>query len=348
MNYEAPRWLAGGHLQTIWPAVYLRHRPLGTPLALRRERWDTPDGDFIDVDWLAELPLAADSSHAGTPERPLLVMFHGLEGSSTSHYARAFARDAAQRGWAFALPHFRGCSGELNRLPRAYHSGDHAEIDWVLRRLSAQHAGPLLVVGVSLGGNALMLWAGLQGAGASKVVSAAAAICAPLDLAAAGHAIGRGFGRRSYTPMFLKTMKHKALLKLKQFPGLFDAKVLAAARTLHRFDDVFTAPLHGFDGVDDYWARASAKPHLAKIALPTLLVNSLNDPFVPAASLPGPDDVSDHVTLWQPREGGHVGFAQGRLGLGLGALPQSVNNWLATFASVHADRSAQSEGTEAL
>ena len=271
-------------------------------------------------------------------------MFHGLEGSSTSHYARAFARDAAQRGWAFALPHFRGCSGELNRLPRAYHSGDHAEIDWVLRRFRAAHRGPLLVVGVSLGGNALMLWAGLQGTAANQVVRAAAAICAPLDLAAAGHAIGRGFGRRSYTPMFLKTMKSKALLKLKQFPGLFDPKTLAAARTLHQFDDVFTAPLHGFDGADDYWARASAKPHLKKIELPALLVNSLNDPFVPAASLPGPDDVSEHVKLWQPYEGGHVGFAQGRLGLGLGALPQSVNDWLGTFAAASAVRPTQSEG----
>ena len=283
----------------------------------------------------------------GAPERPLLVMFHGLEGSSTSHYARAFARDAARRGWAFAVPHFRGCSGELNRLPRAYHSGDHAEIDWVLRRFRAQHAGPLWVVGVSLGGNALMLWAGLQGAAATQVVGAAAAICAPLDLAAAGHAIGRGFGRRSYTPMFLKTMKRKALAKLKQFPGLFDAKVLAAARTLHRFDDVFTAPLHGFDGADDYWARASAKPHLKQIEVPTLLVNALNDPFVPAASLPGPDDVSRHVTLWQLREGGHVGFAEGRFALGLGALPQSVNDWLSTFAAASAVQHTWSEGTAA-
>ena len=338
MNYVAPRWLAGGHLQTIWPAVYLRHRPMGKQLALRRERWDTPDGDFIDVDWLAQPLVVADSAHAELPERPLLVMFHGLEGSSSSHYARAFARDAARRGWAFALPHFRGCSEELNRMPRAYHSGDHAEIDWALRRFRAQHSGPLLVVGVSLGGNALMLWAALQGAAAKEVVTAAAAICAPLDLAAAGHAIGRGFGRRSYTPMFLKTMKRKALAKLKQFPGLFDADVLAAARTLYQFDDVFTAPLHGFDSADDYWARASAKPHLKKIELPTLLVNSLNDPFVPAASLPGPDDVSGHVTLWQPREGGHVGFAEGRLGLGLGALPQSVNDWLGTFAPANVGR----------
>ena len=337
MDYRAPRWLAGGNLQTIWPAAYLRCRPLGTEFAWRRQRWDTPDGDFIDVDWLAQRALATPNANAGTNDhqgddrgtnRPLLVLFHGLEGSSSSHYARAFARDAARRGWAFAVPHFRGCSGEMNRLPRAYHSGDHAEIDWVLRHFRASHRGPLLAVGISLGGNALMLWAGLQAAAAAGVVDAVASICAPLDLAAAGHAIGRGFGRHSYTPMFLKTMKANALAKLAQFPGLFDQHALSAARTLYQFDNVFTAPLHGFQNTEDYWRRASAKPELPGIRVPALLLNTLNDPFVPAASLPQPADVSSSVTLWQPAHGGHVGFAQGAFALDLRALPQAVGDWL--------------------
>ncbi|MCX8006394.1 MAG: alpha/beta hydrolase, partial [Burkholderiaceae bacterium] len=151
MNYVAPAWLPGGHFQTIWPALWSR-RVFGPHPVYRRQRWDTPDGDFIDVDWLDGAPSPA---HA-----PLLVLFHGLEGSSRSHYAEAFADWARERGWRYAVAHFRGCSGELNRAPRAYHSGDHAEIDWILRRFRAGHAGPLAAVGVSLGGNALMRWAG--------------------------------------------------------------------------------------------------------------------------------------------------------------------------------------------
>ena len=147
MNYTAPWWLPGGNLQTIWPALYAR-RVLGPHPVYRRERWDTPDGDFIDVDWLDDT--------IETPGQPLLVLFHGLEGSSRSHYAEAFAGFAREWGWAYAVPHFRGCSGELNRAPRAYHSGDFEEIGWLLERLKAAHNGPLVAVGISLGGNALM------------------------------------------------------------------------------------------------------------------------------------------------------------------------------------------------
>ncbi len=239
---------------------------------------------------------------------PLLVLFHGLEGSSDSHYAQAFAQVAAERGWAFAVPHFRGCSGELNLAPRAYHSGDHVEVDWLLRRFAASHSGPVLAAGVSLGGNALMRWAGESGAAAGQVVRAVASICSPLDLAAGGHAIGRGFNRWVYTRMFLQTMVPKALAKLEQHPGLFPREALLQARDLYAFDNVFTAPLHGFTDTDDYWARASAKPLMRSIAVPALALNARNDPFVPAASLPGKVEVSRHVSLWQPEQGGHVGF----------------------------------------
>lgn len=316
MLYRAPLWLPGGNLQTIWPALYAQ-RVQGARPTFRRERWDTPDGDFIDVDWL--------QSGAGPT---LLVLFHGLEGSSDSHYAQAFAGYAREHGLAYAVPHFRGCSGEINRAPRAYHSGDFEEIGWILARFRVRHAGPIVAVGVSLGGNALLRWAGEMGDAASRVVSAVAAVCAPLDLAAGGHAIGRGFNRQVYTRMFLQTMKPKALQKLAQHPGLFDGAALRAARDLYTFDDIFTAPLHGFRGVEDYWARASAKPHLARIRIPALAVNAQNDPFVPAASLPRSHEVGAHVTLWQPRHGGHVGFAGGRWPGHVRPMPEAVGRWL--------------------
>ncbi len=316
--HRAPRWLPGGHAQTIWPAL-LSRRHLGPPPAFTRERWDTPDGDFLDVD----LQAATD------PAAPWLVLFHGLEGSSASAYAQAFADAARARGWHFAVPHFRGCSGELNRAPRAYHSGDFAEIGWVLQRLRARAAAPLRVAGVSLGGNALLRWAQEAGDSAAATAAAVAAVCSPIDLVAGGHALGRGLNRRVYTPMFLRTMKPKALAKWAQHPGLFDRERLLAARTLFEFDDVFTAPVHGFRGALDYWTRASARPHLAAIRIPALVLNALNDPFVPAACLPRPHEVGPHVTLWHPPHGGHVGFASGRFPGHVVAMPDAVCTWLA-------------------
>lgn len=322
MNYVAPRWLPGGNLQTIWPALYAR-KVLGTPPQYRRERWDTPDADFIDVDWL--LNTRPDQSG---DDGVLLVLFHGLEGSSSSHYALAFADFAREHGMAYAVPHFRGCSGELNLAPRAYHSGDFEEIGWVLQRFRRNHRGPILAVGVSLGGNALLRWAQEMGALAAQVVSAVAAVSSPIDLAAGGHAIGSGFNRLVYTRMFLNTMKPKALRKLAQHPGLFDRDALLQARDLYAFDNIFTAPLHGFRNTDDYWRRASAKPHLPQIRIPALVVNARNDPFVPAWCLPSRTEVGRHVTLWQPRHGGHVGFAQGRLPGHVRSMPDEVGAWL--------------------
>lgn len=318
MNYIAPWWLPGGNLQTIWPALYSR-RVFGPRPVYTRERWAAPDGDFVDVDFLE------GSRGAG---KPLLVLFHGLEGSSRSHYAEAFADFARERGLAYVVPHFRGCSGELNRAPRAYHSGDHEEIAWILARLRAAHEGPLLAVGVSLGGNALLRWAGEAGEQAAQLASAVAAVSSPIDLAAGGWSIGRGFNRLVYTTMFLRSMKPKALAKLTQHPGLFDRDRLMAARDLYQFDDVFTAPLHGFKGADDYYARASAKPHLHRIRIPALVVNALNDPFVPAWSLPRAGEVGPCVTLWQPRHGGHVGFPDGHLPGHVRRMPDEVGGWL--------------------
>jgi predicted alpha/beta-fold hydrolase len=315
-QYRAPGWLVGGNAQTIWPALFAT-RFRGPAPEFRRERWTTPDRDFIDVDWQGE-----------DPRRPLLVLFHGLEGSSGSHYAQAFAHWAREHGWRFVVPHFRGCSGEINLAPRAYHSGDYEEIGWVLGRLRAMQGGTVAAVGVSLGGNALLRWAEEAGEAASRSVGAIAAVSAPIDLAAGGHAIGAGFNRLVYTRMFLRTMKPKALRKLAQHPGLFDRERLLAARTLHAFDNVFTAPLHGFRDADDYWTRGSAKPHLHRIRIPALVLNARNDPFVPAHSLPHPRAVGAAVTLWQPAHGGHVGFPGGRWPGHLQTLPEQVMGWI--------------------
>ncbi|MBG9388686.1 alpha/beta fold hydrolase [Caenimonas sp. DR4.4] len=316
--------MPGGNLQTIWAALFAR-RVFGAVPQYRRERWRTPDGDFIDVDFLAGKPVG--------PRAPLLVMFHGLEGSSRSHYAEAFADFAAERGAAFVIPHFRGCGGELNAGPRAYHSGDYEEIGWILSRLRERHEGPIVAAGVSLGGNALMRWAGEAGSDASRFASAVASVCSPLDLAAGSVAIGRGFNRLVYTTMFLRTMKPKAMDKLAQHPGLFDGKRLMAARNLYEFDDIFTAPLHGFRNADDYYARASAKPHLHRIRIPALALNARNDPFVPAASLPEAGEAGSHVTLWQPATGGHVGFPDGRMPGHVRTMPDRVGAWLLQHAA---------------
>jgi hypothetical protein len=326
-GYRAPPWLPGGNLQTIWAATRSRRMPLGMALPRwNRERWTTPDGDFIDVDHL--VPPGGDAATAPLAPRHL-VLFHGLEGSSQSQYAQAFAAVAQQRGWAFSVPHFRGCSGQLNLAPRAYHSGDFEEIGWVLQRLRAGSSAPLLVVGISLGGNALLRWAQEAGDSAAATAAAVAAVCSPIDLAAAGQAIDQGFNWLVYSRMFLATMKPKALAKWQQHPGLFDRERLAAARTLFEFDNHFTAPLHGYRDTPDYWARASAKPHLARIRIPALVLNARNDPFVPAASLPTQAQVGRRVTLWQPAHGGHVGFPQGGFPSHVQAMPPAVSDWLA-------------------
>lgn len=300
-DYRAPWWLPGRHFETVQGSLFAR-RP---QLTYRRERWDStphgkPDGDFVDVDHID-----------GKAGAPTLVLFHGLEGSSQSVYALNMMAAAHARGWNGLVPHFRGCSGELNRLPRAYHSGDAAEIDWIVRRVKARTpTAPVYVVGISLGGNASLKWLGEQGSAAASIVDAVAAISAPLDLMAAGEALEHGFSK-IYTRHFLSTMKRKSLEKLARHPGIFNADVAKNAKTLREFDNEVTAPLHGYRDTDDYWTRASSKPGLIDVAVPALVLNAKNDPFLPAWALPEPHEVSGHVTLEFPARGGHVGFLSG-------------------------------------
>jgi uncharacterized protein len=317
--YRAPRWLPGGHAQTIYASL-LAPRPA---VEFRRTEWTTPDGDFIDLDWLD-----------GPAEAPLVVLFHGLEGSSRSHYAASMMGMVRTRGWRGVVPHFRGCSGRPNRLPRAYHSGDFEEIHWILERLAVHaHPAPLFAAGVSLGGNALLKWLAQQGSAATSTLRAAAAVCAPVDLQAAGHGLGRGLNRL-YTWYFLQTLKPKSLQKLLQHPGLYDGRAVSRARNLYEFDHLVTAPLHGFDSADDYWTRASSKPDLGRIEVRTLLLHARNDPFLPGSFLPGSAEVSPHVTLDYQETGGHAGFVSGAFPGSLDWLPRRL---LAFFE--HADRS---------
>jgi uncharacterized protein len=299
--FISPWWLPGGHLQTIVPSLLPPPR-----VALRRERWDTPDGDFIDVDFCGD---------AGAKTQ--LVLFHGLEGGSDSHYARAIAAHAAKEGWRLAIPHFRGCSGELNRRPRAYHSGDSEEIDWVLKRFGR----PVHAVGISLGGNALLKWLGERGEQACSRVHRAAAVSAPIDLSAAGNALDRGLNRLVYTRHFLSTLKPKSLAKLEVFPGIYDPERVRTARSFREFDGVVTAPLHGFRDTDHYWSSSSSGPYLEHIRVPTLLLNARNDPFLPEHQLlNAARKAAPCVVLEFPRTGGHAGFL-------IGPFP-GRHNWL--------------------
>ena len=309
MHYQPPLWLPSGHLQTIYPAKCIP-KP---HVAYRRERWDAHDGDFVDVDFVD-----------GEPGAPMVVLFHGLEGSSNSHYSRALMAALAARRWHGVIPHFRGCSGELNRAPRFYHSGDAGEIDWIMRRLRERACGKLYAAGVSLGANALLRWLG-ESQHQADFVDAAVAVSAPLDLARGGESLSSGLNM-VYTRMFLNTLKPKCLAKLDQFPGLFDRDALLGARDLYQFDNVVTAPLHGYRDTDDYWDRASAKHVLGDITVPTLVLNARNDPFLPGQHLP--TSASKMVTLEYPAQGGHVGFAAGPLPGQLDWLPRKILHFL--------------------
>jgi predicted alpha/beta-fold hydrolase len=318
MTYIAPRWLPGGHLQTIYPATCIA-KP---QVAFRRERWRTPDGDFVDLDFIDGEP-----GNPGTA-RPFIVLFHGLEGSSDSHYARALMAHVKALGWSGVVPHFRGCSGEPNLAPRFYHSGDATEIDWILHKLATrakeQRAAKLYAVGVSLGGNALLRWLG-ESQHRAEIVDAACSISAPLDLAGGGKALSSGINM-IYTRVFLQTLKPKCVQKLNQFPGLFDKETMLRSRNLYEFDNIVTAPLHGYRNAEDYWHRASAKHVLNDITVPTLVLNAKNDPFLPERHLPR--SASPSVRLEYPKDGGHVGFATGAVPGKLDWLPQRIVHFL--------------------
>lgn len=270
----------------------------------RRERWDTPDGDFIDVHRL------------GAPNgAPRLILLHGLEGTIRSHYVTGFFGEASRRGWAADLLIFRGCGDEPNRARRFYHSGETTDLSFVLGRVMGEAPrSPIVLAGVSLGGNVLLKFLGEQGERLPSRVRAAAAISVPFDLEKGARHIGKGFAK-VYDRHFLRTLRAKALAKLATYPDLFDADRLATARSIYEFDDAVTAPVHGFESAHDYYARSSSLPFLDGIRRPTLLLSAADDPFLPSDVLGDVRRSASHnpaLTLDFPSHGGHVGFVAGR------------------------------------
>lgn len=312
--YSAPFWLPGGHLQTIYAATLV-----STPTVnYRRERWELPDGDFVDVDW-AEPDIIENSPGADLSSDlpanlslnlPIVALFHGLEGDSQSNYARALMAETVAKGWRGVVIHFRGCSGEPNRLPRVYYAGDTPEIQLLLSRVrETAPQSPIYAAGVSLGANALLKWLGESGEEAKAIISKAVAVSAPMDLAASATALDTGLNRILYTPRFVNSMRPKALAMNERFPGLLDTNKINAAKTIHDIDNAVTAVLYGAVDADDYYAKNASKPWLQQIRLPTLILNAKNDPFIPVETLPSKTEVSESVTLEYPETGGHVGFA---------------------------------------
>ncbi|HWL38788.1 MAG TPA: hydrolase [Gemmatimonadaceae bacterium] len=298
--YVPAWWIPGPHLRTLW-GKFFRRMP---EVPVRLVRWDTTDADFLDL-WRVDAP-------AGSPR---ILLLHGLEGGARSHYARGLLGEARRRGWGADLLIFRSCGAETNRTPRFYHSGETGDLAFVLDRLVEEFPeSPFFLAGVSLGGNVLLKFLGERGGTIPTQVIAAAAVSVPYDLARSSRRIDRGFSR-VYQAHFLRSLRRKAALKHAAFPDRLPAAALERARSLYAFDDVVTAPLHGFVDAEDYYSQSSAIRWLPGITVPALLLSAVDDPFLPEDVL---EDVRKaafgntalHVEFVE--RGGHVGFIAGR------------------------------------
>jgi uncharacterized protein len=297
--YSPAWWIPGGHLQTLWGKLFRRQTPAPTV----PERWDTPDGDFLEI-------------HRLVAERdaPRVLLLHGLEGTVRSHYAQALLNEAARRGWGADLLIFRSCGSEPNLTRRFYHSGETSDLGFALDKILDEFpASPLALAGVSLGGNVLLKFLGERGADLPPQLKAAAAISVPFDLARSSMRINRGFSR-FYQRFFLNSLRKKAQEKARRFPDLAPHGRIAALRTLEEFDNLITGPLHGFQDAQDYYARSSSLPYLNKIRLTTLLFSAIDDPMLPPQVL---DEVRE-AAMDNPalkidfvKRGGHAGFITG-------------------------------------
>jgi hypothetical protein len=289
-RFHPPRWLRGGHVQTILGAL-LRQR---VPWRYERERWELDDGDFLDLDWVRR-------GHAR-----LAVVSHGLEGSSSQGYIRTLAAALGAAGWDVLAWNFRGCSGEPNRLPRFYHSGESGDLRAVVAGVAERYECVALV-GFSLGGNVTLKYLGE--APPHPRVAVAAAVSVPIDLASCARRLDRAWDNALYLRRFLGSMRKKIAAKAAQFPEAIDANGLRGVATFERFDGRFTAPLHGFRDADDYWSRSSARAFLGSLRVPTLLLNARDDPFLTPRCFPEAEASSSaHLFLEAPSSGGHVGF----------------------------------------
>ncbi len=299
--YRPAWWVPGAHAQTLW-GKFFRSAPR---VHMRAERWETPDGDFVDVHRLD-----------AAPDAPRLFLLHGLEGTARSHYVAGFFNEARRRGWGADLLVFRGCGPEPNRARRFYHSGETTDLAFALDRVLREHpSSPIVLAGISLGGNVLLKYLGERAEETPARLRAAAAVSVPFDLERGSRFISRGFSR-IYDRHFLRTLKRKAEAKLIRYPDLFDVTALRRVRTIYDFDDVVTAPVHGFANARDYYSRSSSLGWISRIRRPTLLLSAIDDPFLPADVL---DEVraiaanNSCLSLEFVRRGGHVGFVGGRV-----------------------------------
>lgn len=303
-QFLAARWCRGPHLQTLWPHLFrFRPRP-----RYRRERFELPDGDFIDLDWAG--PENGD---------PLVIILHGLEGSSSSHYIRALSQALAERGIASVVMHQRGCGGEPNRLPRFYHAGETGDLRCLLERL--RNSAPdrrLYAVGYSLGGNILLKWLGESGSDA--LLTGAAAVSVPFVLGDGARRLERG-ASRIYQAYLVRGMKASVARKRRLMPHPVDPRELSGCRTFEQIDTCLTAPLHGFADARDYYERSSCRQFLAGISKPALIVHSRDDPFLTLAAIPRAEELSPSTTLELSGTGGHCGFVGG-------AMPFRPHYWL--------------------
>lgn len=291
-----PSWLLRNrHLQTIFPnVIYPGPRP-----PLRRERLELPDGDFIDVDWTVD------------GDGPIVIVLHGLEGSIKSHYAARIMRRIHQLGWRGALPHFRGCSGEPNRLPIHYHSGFTQDLEYFTALLNHREPHtPVAAVGYSLGGNVLLKWLGESPNG--ERLRTAVAVSVPFDLTDASNTVEQGMSR-IYKWNLLGRMRQSSIRKFRQIKAPFPLPDIRKLRSFRDFDNALTAPLHGFRDADDYYSTCSSRLYLKNIRVPTLILHSSDDPLMTPASVPRQDELAPAVTLELSHKGGHVGFVNGSL-----------------------------------
>ena len=293
-GFERPWWLFSAHLE----ALYMVRACAGIKVEYEQSEVRTPDSDRILLHYIP-----------GERSKPLLIVFHGLEGTSDSPSVRLLAHHFSSRGWSVAVPHFRTC-GMMNRLPRAYHAGDKDEIEWMVRyAANLANAPQTYAVGVSFGGNALAKW---LGSGGQLYLSAAAAVCAPFDLAMCCLRLDRLLNRRIYGRHFLETLLEKLQYKMRKYPFLMQGRTVGRIRTIREFDEAFTAPIHGFQNAADYYSKASAKRDLRTVGTRLLCINPLNDPLVPPQTVPKQKDVAQCVSIERPRTGGHLGFVSGR------------------------------------
>jgi predicted alpha/beta-fold hydrolase len=301
--FRPARWLANPHAQTV-AGRYLRRR---TGVHYRRERLETPDGDFLDLDFASvrgvEVPAGA----------PLVLVVHGLEGSSRSSYVLETCRALALEGMGAVAINFRTCGGEMNRTARFYHAGETSDLAFVLDLLAARFLGvPLGAVGFSLGANVLLKYLGERGDAARRCLRAAAAVSVPFDLHAGEVTLQGSRMGRLYVRALLRTLQKKVRAKAHLVGDRLDAARALAATSFREFDDAGTAPLHGFRDVDHYYGTSSSGPFLPHVRLPTLLVHSLDDPFQPATAIPhGAVSANPWLNGVFPAQGGHVGFIAG-------------------------------------